>query len=236
MTGILTFLCLVSAIEPHPASAVGFAQLKYAGGEWNPRPNALRRLSFEVEKRTSIITTHEALPVTATDARLVDLPFMYWAGAGSMAPFDGQSVTALRRYVKAGGIIFVDAVDEAFEQSARQELARILPESPLGIIPEEHVLYKSFYLIPSHGGRLMRRPQLEGIVQEDRLVVVFSPNDFGGAWSRDDFGRYEFEVEPGGETQREMALRFGINLMMYTLCLDYKEDQVHIPFIMRRRK
>jgi hypothetical protein len=233
---VILALLLLAAIEPHPSSLLSVAQLKYEGGQWNPRPNAIRRLTFEIEKRTSIITTHEAKPVTATDAALAAMPFMYWTGEGSMSPLDNASVLALRRYIKAGGLIFVDSVDEPFEQSVKQELARILPESALGRIPEEHVLYKSFYLIPSHGGRVLRKPALEGIVQEDRLVVVLSPNDHGGAWSRDDFGRNDFEVEPGGESQREMALRFGINLLMYTLCLDYKEDQVHIPFIMRRRK
>jgi hypothetical protein len=28
----------------------------------------------------------------------------------------------------------------------------------------------------------------------------------------------------------------GLNLVMYALCLDYKTDQVHVPFIMRRRR
>ena len=41
---------------------------------------------------------------------------------------------------------------------------------------------------------------------------------------------------PGGDTQRELAFRLGINLAMYALCLDYKTDQVHVPFILRRRQ
>ena len=28
----------------------------------------------------------------------------------------------------------------------------------------------------------------------------------------------------------------GVNLVMYALCLDYKSDQVHVPFIMKRRR
>lgn len=227
----------LSVIEPHPLSAVSFAQLKYQGGEWNPRPNAVRRLAFEVEKRTSIVTVHQSVAVSATDARLLDLPFLYWAGAGAMAPLDEASTLALRRYLKAGGMIFVDCADEAFERSVRAELEKLIPPGAvIGRIPEEHVLYKSFYLIPTHGGRTLRRSALEGVALEDRLAVVLSPNDHGGAWSRDDFGHYDFEVEPGGDAQREMAFRFGVNLLMYALCLDYKEDQVHIPFIMRRRR
>ena len=37
-------------------------------------------------------------------------------------------------------------------------------------------------------------------------------------------------------TSREYALRVGVNAFMYTLCLDYKQDQVHIPFILKRRR
>jgi hypothetical protein len=33
-----------------------------------------------------------------------------------------------------------------------------------------------------------------------------------------------------------MSLRLGLNIVMYALCLDYKEDQVHVPFILKRRK
>jgi Domain of unknown function (DUF4159) len=236
LAGLLFTAPGYSAIEPHPLSLVSFAQLKYAGGQWNPRPHALRRLSFEVEKRTSIVTAHEAVALDATDPKLQDLPILYWTGEGAMSPLPVAAVSALRRFIKAGGLMFIDAVDEAFESSVRHEVERVLPESTLGRLPDEHVLFKSFYLIMGHGGRVIRRPAIEGIVQEDRLVLVMSPNDHGGAWSRDDFGHYDFEVEPGGETQREMAVRFGINLLMYALCLDYKEDQVHIPFIMRRRR
>lgn len=227
---------LLAAVDPHPISLVTVAQLKYQGGNWNPRPHAVRRLTFEVEKRTSIVTAHEAAPVAATDHKLADMPFLYWTGQGAMDALDDPSVLALRRYLKAGGTVFIDAVDEDFEQSARRELKRVLPEAALQRIPDEHVLYKTFYLLSSHAGRVLRRQAIEGVFQEDRLALVLSGNDHGGAWARDDFGRYEFEVEPGGETQREMAFRFGINLVMYVLCLDYKEDQVHIPFIMRRRK
>ena len=56
------------------------------------------------------------------------------------------------------------------------------------------------------------------------------------SWSRDELGSWEFEVTPGGESQREQAFRLGVNTVMYAMCTDYKEDQVHIPFIMKRRR
>ena len=39
---------------------------------------------------------------------------------------------------------------------------------------------------------------------------------------------------PGGERQRELAMRFGVNLVMYVLTGNYKSDQVHVPAILER--
>ena len=61
-------------------------------------------------------------------------------------------------------------------------------------------------------------------------------NDVLGAYERDRLGNWVYTCEPGGERQRELAIRFGINLMMYATCLDYKADQVHIPFILKKRR
>ena len=41
-------------------------------------------------------------------------------------------------------------------------------------------------------------------------------------------------VSPGGETQREMSYRFGVNLVMHALTGNYKDDMVHMPDIMQR--
>ena len=48
--------------------------------------------------------------------------------------------------------------------------------------------------------------------------------------------RCRLQHDRGGERQREMAFRLGINLAMYALCLDYKADQVHVPFILKKRR
>jgi len=41
-------------------------------------------------------------------------------------------------------------------------------------------------------------------------------------------------VMPGGETQREMAFRVGVNLVMHALTGNYKDDAVHLNDIMQR--
>src|SRR2546423_15598950 len=94
----------------------------------------------------------------------------------------------------------------------------------------------AFYLLEGPTGRRAARPDLEPIAVGGRLAVLYSPNDLVGAFARDSLGTWELEVVPGGEGQPEKAIRLGVNLALYALCPDYKEDQVPIPFIMKRRR
>ena len=64
--------------------------------------------------------------------------------------------------------------------------------------------------------------------------VVAGSSDWAAAWALDETQRPIFPVVPGGERQREMAFRFGINLVMYVLTGNYKADQVHMPAIIKR--
>ena len=50
----------------------------------------------------------------------------------------------------------------------------------------------------------------------------------------DDSGRPLFATVPGGERQREMAFRSGVNIVMYALTGNYKADQVHVPALLER--
>src|SRR5690606_33033909 len=60
------------------------------------------------------------------------------------------------------------------------------------------------------------------------------PNDLAAAWALDSQNRPMFPTVPGGEAQREMAFRVGINIVMYALTGNYKADQVHAPALIER--
>jgi Domain of unknown function (DUF4159) len=238
---------LASLAAPRSSWAIGasskfrFGQLAL-GSSWNPRPNALRRLAWELQKRSSVEVELEASKVTLTSDKLHETPFLYFAGDRAFDLPPTAAIEALRRYLTFGGFLLIDSAegstDGAFDQSVRKLLEAVFPRpgKNLEIIPPDHVAFKSFYLLDRPLGRLAISPALEGIIRDDRLVAVYVANDLGGAWARDDFGNFDFPCEPGGEQQRELAFRFGVNLAMYALCLDYKTDQVHVPFIMKRRR
>lgn len=234
----------IALAAPWLAGAAGpsdlvVGQLK-TGGTWNPRPNGMRRLLWEVAQRTSIEVVLDPVPLEPSDGELFRHPFIYWSGSGAATTFSDEAVKKLRRHLTYGGTLLIDSADAdpggPFDASVRRELHRILPRDRIAQVPNEHVIYKSFFLVDYQAGRTLRVPYLEGIAIEKRMAVIYCQNDLSGAWSRDSFGRWEFEVTPGGERQREMAFRLGINLVMYAMCLDYKDDQVHLPFIVKRRR
>jgi hypothetical protein len=237
-----TTAAVAAAAEPLQEARSDFqlALLRYPGGQWNPRPHGLERLAWEIKRRTSIEASLEVASVEATEPSLFDYPLLAWQGDRAFPPFTEAAVLALRQYLVRGGTLLVDISDALaggpFDTSVRRDLARILPGEKLARIDSEHVVYKSFYLLDRHGGRVETKSYLEGMFVQGRLAVIVSSNDLAGAMARDEFGRWEYDVGVGGESTREMTFRLGVNLVMYALCLDYKDDQVHIPFILQRRR
>ena len=223
-----------------PGSKVRLAQLLYSGGRPVPRPSALDRLAWEVEKRTSVDVALEPLQLRITNRELFRHPFLYLGGDSAFQRWSAEDLARLRRYLIHGGFLLVDSAEARpggpFDLSVRQLVGELFPKTPLARLKAEHTVARSFYLLQRPVGRVATVPHLEGITRHGRTLLVYSQNDLAGAWARDNFGQWEHSVYPGGARQRELAMRWGVNLVMYALCVDYKADQVHIPFILKRRR
>lgn len=210
------------------------------GGHWDARLSGLRRLAWELQRRTSVEVVTDARPFPLNSSKLFEYPFLYLGSDGPIPPFKQDEVENLRKYLTYGGFLLVDANDGSegggFDASIRRELARVLPQAPLMDVPSEHVIFKSFFLLDSAPGRYVRKPQLESCNLGKRAAVVYTQNDLMGALARDEGGGFLYEVSPGGDQQREMATRLALNLCMYALCLDYKDDAVHTPLINSKRR
>ena len=118
------------------------ARLRYAGGNWDVRPLAARRLLWEVTKRTSIESRAKEPVVTLRDAALYRTPFLYLTGDDAFSPWSADEIANLRRYLSRGGFLFVDdatgTLDSAFDASVRRELKRVFsPERPLAVLPRD---------------------------------------------------------------------------------------------------
>jgi len=238
----------LAVLAPRPARAFGDAggfdpRVLLTGSQTGPaRASAPARWAWELTQRTSAPARLHPSVVHADDPAIVDAPFLYWSGDAELAPLTGAEIHGLREFLSLGGILLVDDAaagdhgePSAFGRSARRELARVLPDSAPITIGTDHVVFRTFYLLRRAEGRVEGPASLDAIVRGGQAQVLFSEDDLGGALARGASGIWEQPVVPGGEAQREHAIRLAVNIAMYVLCSNYKDDQVHAPFLMRRR-
>jgi hypothetical protein len=241
-------LALAALTLPRPARAFGDQgafdpRVLLTGSETQAaRPDAAPRWSSELVLRTSAPARLRPTHVRADDPAMADAPFVYWSGDHAVAALTSNEVTGLRRYFSLGGLMLLDDAAPTedgspgpFGRSARAEIARVLPDTTPISIGEEHVLFRTFYLLRRAEGRVAGKKTLEAIVRGGSARVILSSHDLGGALARGPTGIWEYSVTPGGDAQRERAIRLAVNIAMYALCSNYKDDQVHAPFLMRRR-
>ncbi|NIZ60352.1 LytTR family transcriptional regulator [Sedimentitalea sp. CY04] len=220
--------------------------------------NGLRGLSNTLLFRTSI---EPSVPVGVDLERdeLAFYPLLYWPITPDQPRPSAEAYSRLNAYLRTGGMIVFDTRDAnlvgsgASSANARklQQLARSLDIPPLEPLPADHVLTRTFYLLQDFPGRHQRgevwveaapadAEQIEGMpfrnLNDGVTPVVIGGNDWGAAWAVDQNGRPLLPVGRGfaGERQRELAHRFGVNLVMHVLTGNYKSDQVHVPALLDR--
>jgi hypothetical protein len=182
-------------------------------------------------------------------------PLIYWPMDPREKELSPGALSKVADYMRNGGTLLIDTRDltlgsvRGVNSPGQQTLRRLLGKldlPPLEALPADHVLSKTFYLLSDFPGRWDGSPVWvqalppaspdQGPVRGGDGVspVIIGGNDWAAAWAVDDRGRPLVDVSPGGERQREMALRFGINVVMYALTGNYKTDQVHVSAILER--
>jgi len=213
-------------------------RLPCAGGE-SPGAHGLRQLVWELTKRTSVEAEPETVAVDPADSGLYKTPFLLWSCKGAVADLDDRALANLRRFLVMGGFLWVDdpaaAPGGEFDRSIRFAIARLFPGRRLEEVQAGHVVFKTFFLISRPAGRVATAG-LEGLSIDKRLAIVYTHGDLLGALAKDLYGGWEQVCEPGGEVQREESYRLAIDIVFYALCLDYKNDRVHLQFILKRRR
>lgn len=206
----------------------------------------LEGLSLTLYRRSSVEPAAPHAVDPETDALDV-YPVLFLALPDSPTPLSPRAVARLNDYMRNGGALFIDTrrggnIGSGNSFDGLDTILAGLDTPPLSPVPSEHVLTKSFYLLQSFPGRYSGRNlwiEATGASPKDerrgdgvsRLFV--GDADYLAAWAIDERGRPLYSVD-GGDSQREMAMRFGVNLIIYILTGNYKEDQVHIPALLER--
>ena len=196
----------------------------------------LKGLGVIVRRRTAA-ELGEPIGIDPATDELAFFPLLYWPVTSGPGP-SPKAAAKLNVYLRDGGTILFDTRDPSAGMGPLRNLIRDLNIPFLSPVSVDHVLTRSFYLLDAFPGRWtggvvwLERPGER--VNDGVSSVIVGTHDWAGAWAMDDAQRPLHAVVPGGERQREMAFRFGINLVMYVLTGNYKADQVHLPAILER--
>jgi hypothetical protein len=146
-------------------------------------------------------------------------PLLYLTGHLPVR-FTSREREVLGKYLDRGGLLFVDDhnhdVDGAFNKTAREEIRRVA--GPLLPLPNTHELYRCFFVFEngppatSHemngwGDNLVHE-QLDAVVKNGRIRVLFSNKDYSSEWSFHPDNKRFLSVD---------NTRFGVNIVVYAL-------------------
>ncbi len=219
----------------------------------------LEGLTLFLAQRTAL-EPGEPMGLDPARDQLAFFPLIYWPISLKAPKPSKEALEHIDTYMKRGGTVLFDTRD-AIEappgpggenrspgmMALRLILASLdIPE--LEPVPRDHVLTKTFYLLPAFPGRFdsgqmwVQALPAEKAERTERPVragdgvssILITSNDLAGAWAIRPDGQAMLPMVPGEPRQREFAFRAGVNIVMYALTGNYKADQVHIPALLER--
>ncbi len=192
----------------------------------------LAALSNVLTERTSV-EPGDPVGIDLARDNLAAYPFLYWPAPSSPQRLSDAALANIDRYLAIGGLLLIDTRDAGAStgrgRPAQTMLAGI-DVPPLEMVTTEHVLARAFYLMRNFPGR-SQSTQIwaedpNAAQSRDGVASLFiGDGDWAAAWAG------EGQI---GSRQRELSLRFGVNIVMVALTGNYKADQVHVPALLER--
>ena len=197
-------------------------------------------------------------PIDIEHDELAFFPLIYWPVTPLHAGLSVETFERVNEYMRNGGMILFDTKDSDVgsfrigteNSDALKRMGEHLEIPALEMLRQGHVLSRSYYLLAEYPGRYSgavwveasgdtqapEAPWTSGTVNDGVTPVVVGGNDWAAAWAA---GEDAVHLVPGGhggtgESRRENAHRFGVNLVMHALTGSYKSAQFHIDAILER--
>jgi hypothetical protein len=194
-------------------SRAGVARVRYeGGGDWYSDQSSLPNLLREFQARTGIPAARSEIVIELGDPGLFAHPFLYMTGHGNVR-LTPDEIEKLRAHLLGGGFLWADDC-YGMDASLRKMVRELFPELDLILLPLDHPIYRSFYLlegppkIHEHDGKA---PQGYGVLDGERLVIFYTYEADIGC------GLEDADVHADSAEKREQAIRMGVNVLYYAL-------------------
>lgn len=216
-----------SSIAPYRDS-VFLAYIRSSSTADSVAESGLKALAARLTEKTSLEASvkNKNIKVTGIDIETQDIcffPSIYWPVDVDSQPLSSEAQLKVQTYLARGGFIMFDIRDAGLEwRSTLKNLLGAVNIGTLEPMQDNHILRNTFYRNSNLPGSINLEPvyvQKPFRTDGDRVSqVVVSTRNWAAAWAGLTFA-------PGSAGQ-EMALRGGINMILYFYTGNYKQDQI----------
>ncbi|MBP7253824.1 MAG: DUF4159 domain-containing protein, partial [Alphaproteobacteria bacterium] len=184
----------------------------------------LKKLAARMKQKTAVDLI-DVLAVNLEQDDLTLIPFLYWP-LSDPPQLSAAAQQKLQDFFAHGGMLLIDVTSDPEHNLTLRDSGIPLPM--LAPVKDDHPLYRTFYLLQDCPGRTTDDSfwsERDVAGRQDNVPALFiGDRDWASAWAG----------ASGESRQREMAMRCGVNLLMYALTGNYKMDQLHVDTIMKR--
>lgn len=201
----------------------------------NVTEKGLQDLQKMLYDQTSLDPEKEiiALDIEKDDISL--FPYIYWPVARNEKPLSEAAQKKVQHYIDTGGLLMFDVMYLNATLANGEALKKILGNVNLGPViplPQDHTLTRTFFLTNGlPGGNNVKNVyiQQQGATEQGAVTsVIIASRDWARAW--------DGITLTAGSKEQQMALRAGINAVLYAFSGDYKGDQFQTKQILDRIK
>ena len=164
-------------------------------GPWKTRPAAMPMLLQKFNQATGTPVAFECREVFLSDASMLETPLLYLTGTTDFELGENERAN-LRQFLMKGGVLFAEAGDgrSTFDKAFRAEMAKVLPEHPLGPVAADSPLFHE----PNEVATVKPRPALAAQLENRRTTrpglfcsevngttaVIYCPHDLSAGWEQ----------------------------------------------------
>ena len=207
--------------------------------DWNSSPTALFNLATAFRERCGLPDVEADVSTVKLDdpKGMAACRFLLFT-ANYAIPFTDAEILSMRKYAENGGTLWFNdsgaSGDERFDIALRKDLVRLFPGQKLETLESTHPLFHSAYDL-THGykgyrippGDKYRQEFMEGITfagrdGKPRTALIYTRNDYADGLEidpRNIAGRPSL-TDLTADEMLEGSLRFGVNLLAYSLGSD----------------
>lgn len=169
----------------HGQSPVLFQKLQHgrSADDWNYYNRDLASLTRYLSRTFERLARWQRIPEDASVAAMSAAPLLYISSPRALE-LRPETLQRIRQYVDQGGTVFLhaDRANQKFTRSARTSFEQLFKDRGLRFVtlPATHPVYSCYF--GGSAGPWKRRPPLEAIADESRILAYLCPVDIAGAW------------------------------------------------------